>query len=91
LGISITGPGVTIKELAPDSAAKGSDLKVGDQIIAVEANGVKEPVDSMFDLISYLSTLDYQTKVQLTVKRGEEEVNLDIFPKFKLSSAYATK
>ncbi len=91
IGISISGPGVTIKEIVEDGAAKSSNLKVGDQIVEVEVNNAKESVNTAFDLISLFSTLDYQSKIQLTVKRGEELITLDISPKFKLSSAYSTK
>lgn len=90
LGIAITTPGVTIKEMTEDSAAKSFGLKVGDQIISVKTAEIDEvPVTQAFDLISLLSTLDYETPVQLTIKRGEETIKLNIVPKFKLNKDYA--
>jgi len=90
LGISIDAPGVTIKELTADGAAKASGLQVGDQIVSIKTETVHEtPVQNAFDLISFLSELDYQHKVQVTVKRGEDLINLDIAPKFKLNTDFA--
>ena len=89
LGISIDGPGVTIKELMLEGAAKAAGLQANDQILSIEANNSKESIESAFDLISFLSTLDHQTTVHLTVKRGEELLTLNVEPKFKLNSDYA--
>jgi S1-C subfamily serine protease len=88
-GISIDGPGVTIKELMPEGAAKAAGLQANDQILSIEANNSKESIESAFDLISFLSTLDHQTTVHFTVKRGEELLTLNVEPKFKLNSDYA--
>ena len=90
LGISIDGPGVTIKELTADGAAKESGLQVGDQIISIRTETVHEtPVQNAFDLISFLSELNYQNKIQITVKRGDDLINLDVVPKFKLNTDFA--
>lgn len=90
LGISIDSPGITIKELSPDSAAKAAGLQVGDQIVSVRTELIHEtPVHTAFDLISFLSELDHQTKIQMIVKRGEDLINLDVVPKFKLNTEYS--
>jgi S1-C subfamily serine protease len=88
LGISIDAPGVTIKELMPEGAAKVAGLQVGDQIVSAKTENTTTEVSNAFDLISFLSTLDHQTKLKLTVKRGEELLVLDVVPKFKLNTEY---
>lgn len=89
LGISIEGPGVKIKELSSDSSAKTAGIEVGDQIISVRAKDSSiVNVNSAFDLISYLSTLDYANELELIVKRNDKLVELVVAPKFKLSTEY---
>jgi serine protease DegQ len=91
LGISIETPGVTIKELMDNGAAKEFGLKVGDKIVSIKTEESQlTPINQMFDLIAFLSVLDYQTKTQLIVKRGEDLITIDLTPKFKLNSEYAT-
>jgi S1-C subfamily serine protease len=88
-GISIDDPGVTIKELSEGAAKKGG-IEVGDQIISIKTEQRHlEKIETIFDLITFLSTIDYQTKVRVIVKRGESLITLDIEPGFKLSSNYA--
>lgn len=89
LGISIDGPGVTIKELMPEGAAKAANLQAGDQIVSVEANDASETINTAFDLISFLSTLDYQDKIKLTIKRDDTLIDLYVNPKFRLNGDYA--
>lgn len=90
LGISAETPGVTIKELVDNGAAKEAGFKVGDKLLSIKTEEIHPvAINQMFDLISFLSILDYQTKVQIVVKRGEEEITLDVTPKFKLNSEYA--
>lgn len=88
-GISIGVPGVTIKEITADGAAKAAGFEVGDKIVAVRtAQTHKTPVANAFDLISFLSTLDYEDKVQVTIERDSNLITLEVQPKFKLSSDY---
>lgn len=90
LGISAETPGVTIKELVDNGAAKDAGFKVGDKLLSIRTEETHTvTINQMFDLISFLSILDYQTKVQIVVKRGEEEITLGVTPKFKLNSEYA--
>lgn len=88
-GVSIGGPSVTIKEITADGAAKAAGLEVGDKIVAIRtAQTHKISVDNTFDLISFLSTLDYEDKVQVTLERDNNLITLEVQPKFKLSSNY---
>ena len=74
-----------------NSAAKESGLKVGDKIVSIKTEETHiTPINQMFDLISFLSVQDYQTKVQIVVERNDELITLDVTPKFKLNSEYAT-
>jgi S1-C subfamily serine protease len=89
LGINIETPGVKIKELSESSAAKAAGLEVGDQIISVRTKDSSVlNVTTAFDLISYLSTLDYSNELELVVKRNDKLIELAITPKFKLNSEY---
>lgn len=84
LGIDIESPDVTIKEISPDSAAQAANLQTGDQIIAVRTeNTILVNVTTAFDLILFLSTLDYEDKVQITVKRNDELIYIMVQPKFR--------
>jgi S1-C subfamily serine protease len=90
LGISIDGPRVTIKEISTDSAAKEAGLQVGDKIVSVRTEAtLKTPIQTAFDLISYLSILDHETNLQVTVDRDDTLITLDLDPKFKLNTDYA--
>lgn len=89
LGISIEGPGVTIGEVTADGAAKLAGLEKGDQIISVQTgNSSIQNIDTAFELISYLSTLDYENELDLVVKRNDKILEVTVKPKFKLSSEY---
>jgi serine protease DegQ len=89
LGISVETPGVTIKEISNNSAAKEAGIKPGDRIVSIKTEEIHlTPINQMFDLISFLSVLDYQTKVQIVVERDDELITLDLTPKFKLNKEY---
>jgi S1-C subfamily serine protease len=89
LGISVETPGVTIKEIMDNSAAKEGGLKVGDKIVSIKTEDSQlTPINQMFDLIAFLSVLDYQTKVQIAVERDGNMITLDVTPKFKLNTEY---
>lgn len=90
LGISVETPGVTIKEMMDNSAAKEAGLKVGDRIVSIKTENTQiTPINQMFDLIAFLSVLDHQTQVQIAVERDGKMVSLDVTPKFKLNTEYA--
>jgi S1-C subfamily serine protease len=91
LGISVETPGVTIKEVSNNSAANEAGLKPGDRIVSIKTEEIHlTPINQMFDLISFLSVLDYQTKIQIFVERGNELITLNLTPKFKLNNEYKT-
>lgn len=90
LGISVETPGVTIKEMMDNSAAKEAGFNNGDKIISIKTEETHSvPISQMFDLISFLSILDYQTKVQIVVERGDELITLDLTPKYKTNLDYS--
>lgn len=84
LGITFEGPGIKVKDLSADGAAKKAGLQAGDTIVSVDGKDIKVP----FDLIEHLSGLDYQTKVQLGIKRDNKMHIIDVQPGFKLSTDY---
>ena len=88
LGISMKGPGVTVAEIMPNSAASKTDLKPNDKIVELIINDIGYPIDDSLDVISKLSTIDYDTELVLMVERGEDTVRILIKPGFKLSSDY---
>lgn len=90
LGVTFEDPGVTIKDVMPNSAAQKAGLEPGDQIIKMRADDDdhRTVINGGFDLISYLSTLDYQTKVEFTIKRKDKVVDIMVQPGFKLTSEY---
>lgn len=91
LGISYEDPGVTIKDVVPNSAAQKAGLMPGDQILKVRADDDDHRVriNTGFELVEYLSALDYANKVELTVKRKDRVIDIMVQPDFKLSSDYS--
>lgn len=90
LGISIESPGVTIKEIMDNSAAKEAGFKIGDKIVSIKTEETHTvSISQMFDLIEFLSMLDYQTKVQIVVERSDELITLDLTPKHKTNLDYS--
>lgn len=88
LGIVFEGPGVKVKELAPDGAAKKFGLLVGDSIVSVNTDEDGREIHVPFDLIEFLSGQDYQSKIELGVMRDGTLITVEVEPGFKLSTDY---
>ncbi len=73
LGFSF-GTSVVFEQIMPNSPAEEVGLEVGDKILAVDGL----PMDYVSEFRSYI-TARPNTKVELTILRGEEEVQREIF------------
>lgn len=88
LGVSMEGPGVTIKEVVPNSAAEKSGLKVGDRILEVSLGDDTYAIESSFDLIKALSTMDSDNEIKAIIDRKGEDVTLPIKLGFKRAAEF---
>ncbi len=79
IGITITantdGTGLTVQEVTSGGGAEAAGVQVGDVIIAVEDQSI---LDMDLDAISDLIKGEVNTSVELTLLRGEEELNLSV-------------
>lgn len=67
------GPGVRIKDVAPDSGAAAAGLKPGDIILKVG----ERPISGLLELKNALVGVDPGSKISLLIRTGREERKLD--------------
>jgi len=66
--------GVLVEKILPDSPALNSGIRVADVVIAID----NVPLTSKEDFYSFLATYTPDDKVELTLLRGLEEINLQV-------------
>ena len=66
--------GAQVREVVDDSPASAADLKADDVIVAVD----ETPIANMSALVVALRRLDPGTTVRLTIRRGEEQLQIDV-------------
>ncbi len=73
LGLSF-GTSIVFDQIVPNSAAAEVGLEVGDKVLAVDGRAV----EYVSEFRSYITSRP-NTKVELTILRGSEEINREIF------------
>jgi hypothetical protein len=70
-------PGVTVKEVFPDSPAAKAGLKAGDRVLTLDDRWT----DTVADLFAAASAIRPGTAAQLRVRRDDQELTLTVRPK----------
>lgn len=87
LGIQLE-PSLKIGNVEPGSAAEAAGLVQNDKILGIIHDGNLYKFSNIIELLTTLSTFDYQDKVQIVILRDDVEMKLPIELKYKTSSEF---
>lgn len=80
----VADPGLVVVALDPEGPAAAAGIKRGDIILAVNGN----PVNTIADLMTVLTTLPTETTVTLQVQHGDEVEEMAVTPAVRAERAY---
>lgn len=87
LGIQL-GKDMKIMNVEPDTAAAEAGLVADDTILGIYHDTQFHKFRSIVELLTFLSTIDYQDKVYVLISREGVELKLPIQPRYKVSAEF---
>lgn len=87
LGLQI-GKSMKIAKVEPETAAAEAGLVENDTILGIYHDSQFYKFRSIVELLTFLSTIDYQDKIYVSISRSGLEMKLPIYPRYKISAEF---